>query len=194
MFIPPTPILIHPSQGLFHVYTPYPNLDPSVTGPVSCLYPYTPILIHPSQGLFHVYTPYPNLDPSITGPGPHQTLLIRRPFRDPSTSLHASSIKKAHLRLAFHQNALGLYNPGKVLCFVFELSILKANFHSGKNKQRIGQDQRFFRSGPIQQAISSKRASGMIGSEKGKNGARSSLTSFILQILYRYLIILIYVR
>jgi hypothetical protein len=36
------------------------------------------------------------------------------------------------------------------------------------NEQRIGPDRRFFRSSPIQQAISSKRTSGMIGSEKGK--------------------------
>jgi hypothetical protein len=34
--------------------------------------------------------------------------------------------------------------------------------------QRIGPDRRFFRSGPIQQAISSKKTSGMIGSEKEK--------------------------
>jgi hypothetical protein len=27
--------------------------------------------------------PHPNLDPSVTGLGPHQTLLIRRPFQDP---------------------------------------------------------------------------------------------------------------
>jgi hypothetical protein len=40
-----------------------------------------------------------------------------------------------------------------------------------------------------------KRTSGIIGSEKEKDGPRSSLTSSIFQILYRYyLIILIYVR
>jgi hypothetical protein len=49
-----------------------------------------------------------------------------------------------------------------------------------ENKQRIGPDRRFFRSGTIQQAISSKSASGIIGSEKRKNGARSSLTFSIL--------------
>jgi hypothetical protein len=30
-----------------------------------------------------VIPPHPSLDPSVTGPGPHQTLLIRRPFQDP---------------------------------------------------------------------------------------------------------------
>jgi hypothetical protein len=49
----------------------------------------------------------------------------------------------------------------------------------------IGQDRKNLRSGPIRcllsgVEISLKRASGMIGSEKGKNGARSSLTFPIL--------------
>ena len=43
--------------------------------------PPPPLLRQQATEMFH-----PNLDPSVTEPGPHQTLLIRRTFQDPSTS------------------------------------------------------------------------------------------------------------
>jgi hypothetical protein len=46
--------------------------------------------------------------------------------------------------------------------------VLRPLISTPENKQRIGPDQRFLRSVPIQQAISSKRTSGVVGSQKEK--------------------------